>query len=97
MTHPAGCTEVVHRNCFPAAGRQQVGPAEVVVPAHNCSAAVAHSLAAVPGTHPEAENKLQPGNRHLGCRPAGRWHYSCKIKELQKVKTIYKMCTYCTV
>lgn len=89
--HSAGRTEVVRKNCSPEGGRQQVGlagAAEVAVPAHSCSAAVAHSLAAEPGTHPEAENKLQAGNRHLGCRPAGHLHYSYKIKEYQKKKRL---------
>lgn len=83
VMHSAGRTEVVHKNCSPEGGRQQVGLAEVAVPAHSCSAAVAHSLAAVPGTHPEAENKLQAGNRHLGCRPAGHLHYSSEEQRQQ--------------
>lgn len=78
--------EVDRKNCSPEWGRQQLGlagAAEVAVPAHSCSAAVAHSQAAEPGTHPEAENKLQAGNRHLGCRPAGHLHYSCNTDKLK--------------
>lgn len=86
VMHSAGRTEVVHKNCSPEGGRQQVGlagAAEVAVPAHSCSAAVAHSLAAEPGTHPGAESKQQPGNRQLGCRPAGHLHYSSEERRQQ--------------
>lgn len=77
VMHSAGRTEPVRMRCSPEGGRQQVGLAEVAV--HSCSAA-AHILAAEPGTHPEAENNLQAGNRHLGCRQAGCLHYSCRTK-----------------
>lgn len=79
VMHSAGRTEAVRMHCSPEGGRQQVGLAEVAV--HSCSAA--HSLAAEPGTHPEAENNLQPGNRHLGCRLAGCLHYSCRTKNMR--------------
>ncbi len=95
--HSAGRTEVVHKNCSPEGGRQQVGlagAAEVAVPAHSCSAAVAHSLAAEPGTHPGAESMQQAGNRQLGCRPAGHLHYSCNTKEMTNIWKMRSHCIY---